>query len=320
MYLWISRRRHRDYVSVFSVGVIPLLALAYLGSYWQPLANLQPYRFVIPAGLLATLPAADALTTLAARPPQARWTTVIVGLLVTFLMLRTFQGAWFFRPDLARIGQPVQPDDDRLGGPPATYRTMMDWIALNTTPEGRLLVNDWRLGALIPYYTNREVIGGPFLWMWIAHSYANAGIWDAFGRDLASYREPELRQVLQTYNIQWVITNTDFDPRWYTLDDVARTWPALLQPVDEVAGFRIYRTPWPANPFLLGNGRVSATYNRLSVRDAYPDRIVLKYHWLPTLRTDPPLPLRPYPVPDDPVGFIQVNNGTTRDFVIYNGY
>ena len=41
--------------------------------------------------------------------------------------------------------------------------------------------------------------------------------------------------------------------------------------------------------------------------------------WLPTLHSDPPLPLRAYPVPGDPVGFIQVDNGAIRDFTIYNG-
>ena len=60
--------------------------------------------------------------------------------------------------------------------------------------------------------------------------------------------------------------------------------------------------------------------NRLTIRDASAGRIVLKYHWLPTLRSDPPLPMRAYAVLDDPVGFIEVDNGAVQDFVIYNGY
>jgi hypothetical protein len=237
-----------------------------------------------------------------------------------FLIIQTARGAWYYRPNLSHIGQPGQLDDGRLGGPPAAYRTLVDWINANTGPDGRLLINDWRVGALIPYYTDREVIGGPFLWTWIKHGYANAGIWDAFSRDLSSYTEAELRQAMQTYNVQWVITNVDFDDAFHTLDDIARTWPDLLQPVGMISGFRIYRVPWPADSFLVGSGRVSATYNRLSVRDASPGGVVLKYHWLPTLRADPPLPLGPYPVLDDPVGFIRVDNGATSDFVIYNGY
>ncbi|MGH7897820.1 MAG: hypothetical protein ACREQQ_07700, partial [Candidatus Binatia bacterium] len=43
-------------------------------------------------------------------------------------------------------------------------------------------------------------------------------------------------------------------------------------------------------------------------------RIVLKYHWLPTLRTEPPLPIEEAPQPGAPVGFIAVRPGGRRDF------
>lgn len=319
-HLWLSQPQKRGYVAILASGAISLFALAYLGSYWRPLANLQPYRFVIPASLMLILPAADGLIHLAADPPPLRWRTAAAGLAAVFLITQTAQGAWYYRPDLSHVGQPGQLDDGRLGGPPTAYRTVMDWINANTAPDGRLLINDWRLGALVPYYTDREVIGGPFLWVWIKYGYANAGIWDAFGRDLDSYTEAELRQTLHNYNIQWVITNIAFERDFYTLDDVARRWPRLLRPADEVAGFQIYRLPWSANSFLVGRGTVSAGYNRINVADASPSGVVLKYHWLPTLCSEPPLPLAPHPIPGAPVEFIHVDNGTTRNFVIYNAY
>ncbi|HLF28100.1 MAG TPA: hypothetical protein VJG32_17350 [Anaerolineae bacterium] len=335
---WLWRRREGDshpfrgipagsplqsrasHAPIFFAGAIAALALAYLGSYWQPLADLQPYRFVIPASLLAVLSAADAAVRAATAPPRLRGMTLGVAVVVIFLLARTVEGAWYFRPHLSRLGQPILPDDDRLGGLPASHKTLLSWIETHTTHNGRLLINDWRAGTVVPYYTGREVIGGPFLWTWIQHGHANAGIWDAFGRDLEDYTEAELRQALQTYNVQWVVTYLDFDRSFYTLDNVARRWPDLLQPVDEVAGFRIYRTSWTADSFLVGSGQATATYNSIRVHAASPDGVVLKYHWLPTLRSDPPLPLDAYPAPGDSVGFIQVDNGPTRDFTIYNGY
>ena len=161
---------------------------------------------------------------------------------------------------------------------------------------------------------------GPFLWTWIEHGYANAGIWDAFGRDLDSYTQAELSEVMQAFNVKWVVTNASFDSDFYTFDDVARLRPDMIQLIDEVAGYRVYHTRWPADEFLVGSGDVSAQMNRLTVRDASAGRVVLKYHWLPTLRSDPPLPMRAYAVLDDPVGFIEVDNGAVQDFVIYNGY
>jgi len=68
--------------------------------------------------------------------------------------------------------------------------------------------------------------------------------------------------------------------------------------------------------FLEGSGRVSADIDRIEVKDARGDRIVLKYHWLPTLRTDPPLPIEEARQPGMPVGFIAVRPGGAHDFTI----
>jgi hypothetical protein len=48
--------------------------------------------------------------------------------------------------------------------------------------------------------------------------------------------------------------------------------------------------------------------------------VVLKYHWLETLRTDPPLKISKYPVEGDEVGYLEIDNRNTSDFVIYNSY
>lgn len=317
---WWRGRRANNTLSIFGVGIASLLGLAYLGTYVQPLADMQPYRFVISASLMAALPAAHALTLLFAHPPRIRLQTILAMLLITFFIVRAAQAVWEVRPDLSRLGQPVQSGDGRLAGPSDSYAALFDWLAENTSRDGRLLVNDWRVGTLIPYYVEREVIGGPFLWTWIEHGYANAGIWDAFGRDLDSYTQAELSEVMQAFNVKWVVTNARFDSDFYTFDDVARLWPDMMQLIDEVAGYRVYRTRWPADEFLVGSGDVSAQMNRLTVSDASAGRVVLKYHWLPTLRSEPPLPIRAYAVLDDPVGFIEVDNGAVRDFVIYNGY
>lgn len=319
-WLWLRRNQDKRDVSILTVGALSSFTLAYFGSYLQPLADLQPYRFVIPASLMVVLPAAEAAVTLARHPPRWRTATFAAAAVAAFWIILTAASAWYFRPRIPPLDESETLAKTRISGPPPSTRALMDWISTQTISAGRILINDWTVGALIPYYTRREVIGGPFMWAWIQHGHANAGVWDAFGRDLQTFTRGELQQAMQVYNVQWVITRSAFDEPFFTFDDLARRWPGFLEPVNAIDGFRIYRVPWPPDSFLVGSGRAQATYNQIQVWGASRDGVVLKYHWLPTLRSDPPLPLRPYPVLDDPVGFIQVENGAITDFTIYNGY
>jgi hypothetical protein len=59
--------------------------------------------------------------------------------------------------------------------------------------------------------------------------------------------------------------------------------------------------------------------DRIAVTHAVGDRIVLKYHWVPGLRTDPPLPIEEAPQRGASVGFIAVRPGATADFTIRPG-
>jgi len=332
---WSDPARRRALLP-WAASVIAWLGLAYFGSLAQVGRDLQPYRFVMPAAALAVPPAAVTLTSGAwrnwlGRPWRLRHILaggITLGLTVQFGLVASALLPW----QAWLAGRPM-PADARLHGPPPAYQELAAWLRAHTTSDGgRILVNDWRLGAflaadlaLTPEHSDgegngRQIIGGPHLWVGLQHGYANAGIWDLFGRDLQDYTPDELRQALQTYNVQWALTNADWPGAFYTLDSALAAAPGLMQLVTTLAGFRIYRATWPANDFLVGQGQVRVDYNRLVVRGASPGGVVLKMHWLPTWRSDPPLPLRPYPVLEDPVGFIHVDNGNVTDFALYNGY
>ncbi|MFQ5854087.1 MAG: hypothetical protein ACE5LU_00375 [Anaerolineae bacterium] len=307
---WRARQRRWFWVFVSAIG--GLLSLGYLGVYLPGGGNLQPYRFVIPALLLATLPAARVVP-----PLKNQWRRatgrrrVWGGALALGVALLWVTAVVYFRP---RAG-------DRLTGPAAAYQEVFTWIADNTTAQARVLVDDWRLGTLIPYYTGREVIGGPFFWMWIKHGYANAGLrGEMFGRPVVSYTPEHLRRMLVGYNVGWIITNPRFTPGWYSLDDFYAERAAPFTRIGEVAGFNVYRVDVGPGYFFQGRGRVTAGRNWIRVEDAAAGPIVLKYHWLETLRTDPPLRLERFDALGDPVGFVKVYNESVREFTIYNGY
>jgi len=72
--------------------------------------------------------------------------------------------------------------------------------------------------------------------------------------------------------------------------------------------------------FERGSGKLTARQNTITVGDASVGGVVLKYHWLDHWRTEPELPVRKFAIPGDPVGFIEIDNGTCTDFVLYNSY
>jgi hypothetical protein len=116
------------------------------------------------------------------------------------------------------------------------------------------------------------------------------------------------------YNIRYVIT-----PR-----DDHGTWFVPLPKEEKLAGFRevktngnlrIFDNGQPSNYFLVGKGHVRQYVDRLAITAEPSDSVVLKFFWLPGLRTDPPLPLEPYPVANG-AAFIKVQTNRQEYFQI----
>ncbi len=323
LYRWWTTGR-RDLAVAFGAGIGGLLALAYLGAYLPATAQLQPYRFISPAIFLAVLPAAAMLADTAlwamlrAGPAIPR---LVAGALTLTALPGLLNTVYSVHPGIERSWTRA-PFEDRLTGPTQKQQALFEWIRTNTTPEARILIQDWMTASLIPYFTGRQVIGGPYHPYYILNAYANAG-WDtAFDEKISDFDVPDLFEYLQTFNVQWIIVNPGFFPgKMYHFGEyVSQKKPDFITPVSGVRDFKIYRVNISPTFFMQGSGRVQATYNTVRVQDASPGEVVLKYHWLSSLKTDPPLQLEPFPVLSDPVGFIRVRNGDVRDFVIYNGY
>jgi hypothetical protein len=184
---------------------------------------------------------------------------------------------------------------------------------------GRVMTNDWRLGAWLPACSGAQVIGGPSYLVWTKFNYANADQESAFGRLVATISSAELATVLGRYNVHWVVVNTAFR-NWVNLADWDRLHPGTFTPVTTQGPFEIMAVAEPSTWFFQGAGAVQADTNRLAVRSASPGGVVIKYHWLPSLRTVPALPIRPMYIGDDPIAFIAVDNGSTADFEIIQSY
>ena len=203
---------------------------------------------------------------------------------------------------------------------------MIAWIQENTNEQGRILLEDagekWggqkyfggHLPALLPWYTKREFIGGPEPDYYIKHHFASFTNGELFGKDITGFSLSLLQTYFDTYNIKWIIAWSDKSRIYFQRHSGYITY---LHSIGDFSFYEVRRNP---NFFLKGSGKTKADYNKIVVTEASPGEVVLKYHWLQTLRTKPPLKIEAYPVPDDPIGFIKIYNGEIRDFEIYNAY
>ncbi len=309
--LWAWRRNSQSWWLPASANLVALLMLAYVSVYLGG-AELQPYRFVMPALMLGTLPAADGVVRIGERAP--RHALLLLAAFGLIAALPLYRG----RPQgrLQADGTPAE----YLSGPRPAEQAVCHTLQRLDLQSGRVLTNDWRLGAYLPVCSSAQVIGGPFLWVFTIYGYANASLDDLFSRPIASLSLADMKSLLAQYNVRWVVINTSVAPKAYTLAEWQRDHPGLLTALVTHDIFEVHTVQQPASWFFQGTGQVMATYNRLEVRNASLDGLLLKYHWLDSLRAEPLLPLRPVYVGQDPVPFIAVDNGSVSDFVIVQHY
>jgi hypothetical protein len=215
------------------------------------------------------------------------------------------------------------------------------WIAENTTNEGRIALMDnspgFMTAAKVAYYNRRQYIGGPFSQLNMKHSHASFTKDRFLGVRLSDLTADRAATLLELYNINWVITTTDEGAAVFqSLESVMKpvlgltirergTPPdadgdspfAMYHRPEGEHPIRIFRVQRSSNYFLEGGGRLAVTANRIDISEATEGVVILKYHWDPALVTAPPLPIREHPVEGSPVGFIEVRNGSVRDFTIF---
>src|SRR5690242_19492266 len=119
---------------------------------------------------------------------------------------------------------------------------------------------------------------------------------------------------LKTYGVRWVLLKKhELNPWW-------DKHPKLMTRAGFVDGWIIYQTNVGAS-LLSGRGKVEAEVNRISISRTDPNEDVLvRYHWLETLRCRPDCAIERVSVDGDRVGFMRVAAPHPSDFVIENSY
>ena len=200
----------------------------------------------------------------------------------------------------------------------------------------------------------RLFIGGLYQTAFIRHhEMAAFGDFQLGDRPIDEWSPAEVRRYCDTYNIGWVICWSPLSRFWFDRYEPAKrvaTLPRYSTPgrppsnnehewtamgrragpgvatrymLEGERAYAIYRVDRPRSYFLKGKGRiVSVEPDRIELADIEPEggAVVVSLHWIDSWRSDPPLPLRPEPMPPDPVDFVRIESpGPVGRLVLTNG-
>ncbi|HOC93504.1 MAG TPA: hypothetical protein PKH33_14205 [bacterium] len=301
----IAGRKERARAAFFALTAVLFLALIYFGSFWKPAAAVNPTRYVGYIDFLLAAPAAaGAAAVFRARPALSRFALPALAL----LFLLSFAHFAMFN---SMIRKPIDGDT----------RALAVWLSGNTTPNGRILLEDsgWNdrdalppkygeghFPALLSEITGREFIGGPYPYIFLKHNLAGFHDGRFLGAALSSFSDSTLDAELNRYNIHWVVCwSGDCKERF-----AAR--PQAFARQTETGRFIVFeRTGGAPSPFLSGEGFVAADIGGIRayrVRPGADGAVVLKYHALVNPEVSGGGEAGAAAAGNDPVGFIKIQN------------
>ena len=318
------RKGKDDRFMPVALGMGALAGLAYLGGYLWVFRQIQSYRNVVPAAVLACIPAAALAGEVWRKKalhglPRLAWAPI--GL-VTFLgASHLLMDALYFFPkampklpplptgevmSITAYGFPEHRDFRHF--PPEThFDDIATWVREHDDGQGRFLVEWWVLGEHLLARTNAPILGG-FRERNLQQRASNL----FYAYPDGNVPDDVLAKYLEQYAVRWVI--------------VTQSMPAFegrapLELAATVGPHRVFRSRLPVSYFALGSGHVRASLNRIEVEGTQPDQdIVLRFHWLETLVCQTGCKVVREPLDDNPVGFLRVPAPHPTSFSVVNGY
>ena len=266
-----------------------ILALVVVSGWGEEVKKLlQTERLIIPAALIAILPAAWWLDRL------LRGALAVSGRRAAGAALRGF-ASWMIA--LAWLGgyQGAKTWDGRGLAPfhamPESTRNLASWLAGHVPEGGRILFAGPAVHgyggakvAAFPMFTGREAMACDFY---------------GFSPKLVEFQYPPrafrhsgpdvLFEFMELYNITHVVT---WHENW---KDVFTRDEAHYRPAVDFGRPRVFETRRVPSMFLKGEGRVTATFDRLEIEQTgEPGPVVIKYNWAEGWVSDPDVRIFPY--------------------------
>ena len=298
------------------VGGTLLMTWAAVGALIPGGGVLQPNRFSVLAWLCLLIPAAAGLSaapaSLFAALSVARGRRVVPAALMAALIAAAVAVSAFAvweaqREILASPGTgryAVAPPEVKGSGP--VSKQIVQFLQQRTQPGARVLfetsmarVHDGaHMAGLYALAASREFVGGPYPHM----DFASA--WDGFAMG-ARYeqRTPQaLASLLDTYNVRWMLCHSA------SCKQAMRALP-LTSEVAQLGPVSAFERASSPGYVIQGTGRVvQSCINRVEIVDASGSPLVLRYHWVPGLRSEPSGRVVPVPLLDGARPFVAIHD------------
>jgi len=155
------------------------------------------------------------------------------------------------------------------------------------------------LSPILPHLTGIEVLGGPYLHTPVLTNFTQFGEGKLFGR--SQWDRDFFIRYAKIYRPAAICCWTSKARRF------CHSNPDLFQISEDDGTILFARVIGFEGATIRGTARVEASPNQLVVSDAVADRdglVVLRYHYVPYLASDPPVSIEPVIQEDDPVPFI----------------
>jgi hypothetical protein len=303
--LHCNKTGKRPAAYLFGAAVLLLPVLALLSAVWPLLSAFGTGRLMVPALLLAVLPATHAL--LAAVRAGRRLSRNAGGAVaVTGLVLPVALIAW----PLNRTGA----IPSLHVGLDATQHELVHQLTAHTTAQARILWEDRRTPrdtprwtALLPLLTERSYLGGLDPDAGIEHTVTGLCDQALLGKPLREWSNSQLADYCEHYNIGWVVCWTPGSVQRLQSWPAARQTAVLHDQEQEGVLFTIQRRYSFA---LTGSAEwLHADPQRIVLGDVTPERgrVVLSLHYQSGLRVTPGrVRIEPELDRDDPIPFVRL--------------
>ena len=291
----LAKRQPRVTLVALGITLVFTLLLFFCGSLWSVTRILQPVRFVAVFLNLSALLSGCAIAGLCRRlrfPTFLRVAAYAItgGILITLIQ--------FF-------GQRLIPPQDEVD--------LVDFIRQRTVDGDRLLLEaagpyPW-LGLGLPAITHREIISTVYPDVFDPIQFLT---WRLFGRSAEDASIDQVREVLDRFNVNWVIVR--YDP-WHEF------FRKLTGGRGEAIGpYEAFKLRADHSRFLVGAGEVRASVNRLELRkvSSPEDYVVIRYRFHPGWVCSGPSTIEPFPTPDDSGGLLLIRHPAPTTVLRFN--
>ena len=307
-------------VFLFVISIIFFFLLAYYGSFLNFTANLLPLRFVIFMNIFLIIPASRGISKLCGlffidKSLKIQYISLAVVFYLTGTLLSNPYYHLFVKKDFRLITSIPQPIEE-----------LIQWTVDTTSPDGRILIESsdfdtnhqyygTHLTYVFPLITNREYIGNYAYYPVCLDNFTTFTSYRLFEKPIEYYTSAKLQPYLDLYNIKCVIVWSDASKKLF---QSAPSYFIFKKRIDKFFIFEVNRVP---SFFIKGRGEIKAELNRIELKNVKQEdgEVILSYHWMKYLKTEPTLTLEKIFFLEDPVGFIKITD-PPPSLVIYNRY